>query len=170
MTVFGHDRVLNGCILGPDVPLHDVARLSTANDDVWLKRIEHGLCNLILAGEGHFGSSFQIQREDVDQAIWLVKSVLRALAVTDQEQLGVSRVPVHRSHHSFDLDVGLEHELMGQLFSLALLRVLILVVFFHEEVSNNVELLVQSPFHDPTCLVHELTEYLGTHLGFGILF
>ena len=45
--------------------------------------------------------------------------------------------------------------------ALALLGVLVVFLIIHEEVSDDVELLIEGSFHDTASLFHEFTEDLG---------
>lgn len=165
MTFARQDTVLHRSSFCADIPLHDVAGLRAANDDIRLERIEQGLRHFILARQRDFGARLQVQRENVDETVGLVVPVLAAFAVTTQQKLVVLGTPVHACDGTLDLHIRLENELLSDLLALHDLLLLVLVVVIRKEITNDVEFLIKSALHDSARLRDELAEiFLGVFL------
>ena len=86
-TAFLKARLRYRKLLSSNVPLKDVPRGGCPHHDVWGKRIEYGLSNLILRDQGGLRALPQTRREQVDHPIGLVDLVLSALAVGTHQQI-----------------------------------------------------------------------------------
>jgi hypothetical protein len=78
--------------------------------------------------------------------------------------------PVHGGDGSLDMQVWLENELLGNLVSLLLLASGAFVVFLLEEVTQDVELLIECSLNDSAGLAYEFLELFRFHFSFAVFF
>jgi len=128
-------------------------------------RVEDCLRHFVLASQGYLRAGFQVQGEDVNQTVRLVVAELLALAVTHHHELTNGRAPVHRSNLSLELDVRLEHELLGDLLLLLLFHSTILIFVVHKNVSDNIELSIKGSLNDTSGLGQEVIEVFLSHFN-----
>ncbi len=82
VTILSKSGFLHRRGLCSDVPLNYIPWVGCTDYDIWLKWIKYSLGNFILTCESNLGSCLEISREDVDQTVRFVISVLWTFAVT----------------------------------------------------------------------------------------
>lgn len=68
-------------LFSSNIPFKQVASHSRCDDDVRVMRIEHCLCDFILAIQCQLWPALHIHTEDVNESIWLINVPLLALAI-----------------------------------------------------------------------------------------
>ena len=138
MTIFRQNRFLNRSSFSSNIPLNNITRLSSSNNNIRKKGIKYSFCNLILASKGNLRSRFQIKWKYVNKSIRFIKPIFITLTIRNQQKFRDLWTPINRSDSSFHLNIRLKNKIICNLIS-PLLFGCSFLIFLNEKITNHIK-------------------------------